>query len=157
MICKYAEIFCWKNVSSFCNAKATHIFSAKGIRILYIESAKTVNEMTLNKLVKLTTFWTTGPSILKYFFVIFPRKQDLTFQWRKFTWNHKCQILFVWTWPNNMVDIIFFADFSPDNSHEKPSRLMIYMKCQDLFSLVVGWCEGVMYLLSPGRPADIGL
>ena len=35
--------------------KATHIFSAKKIRILYIESAKTVNEMTLNKLVKLTT------------------------------------------------------------------------------------------------------
>ena len=22
---------------------------------------------------------------------------------------------------------------------------------------VVGWCEGVMYLVSPGRPADIGL
>ena len=42
-------------------AKATHIFSAKNIRILYIESAKTVNEMTLNKLVKLTMFWTTGP------------------------------------------------------------------------------------------------
>ena len=41
--------FCWKNVSS---AKATHIFSAKNIRILYIESAKTVNEMTLNELVK---------------------------------------------------------------------------------------------------------
>ena len=61
MICKYAEIFCWKNVSSFCSAKATHIFSAKNIRILYIESAKTVNEMTLNKLVKLTMLWTTGP------------------------------------------------------------------------------------------------
>ena len=40
---------------------ATHIFSAKIIRILYIESAKTVNEMTLNELVKLTTLWTTGP------------------------------------------------------------------------------------------------
>ena len=63
MICKYAEIFCWKNVSSFCSAKATHIFSAKNIRILYIESAKTVNEMTLNELVKLTTLWTTGPWI----------------------------------------------------------------------------------------------
>ena len=37
------------------SAKATHIFSAKNIRILYIESAKTVNEMTLNELVKLTT------------------------------------------------------------------------------------------------------
>ena len=66
MIRKYAEIFCWKNVSSFCSAKATHIFSAKNIRILYIESAKTVNKMTLNKLVKLTTLWTTGPSIIFY-------------------------------------------------------------------------------------------
>ena len=63
MICKYAEIFCWKNVSSFCSAKATHIFLAKNFRILYIESAKTVNEMTLNKLIKLTMLWTTGPCI----------------------------------------------------------------------------------------------
>ena len=61
MIRKYAEIFCWKNVSSFCSTKATHIFSAKNIRVLYIESAKTVNEMTLDELVKLTTLWTTGP------------------------------------------------------------------------------------------------
>ena len=38
------------NVSSFCST-----FSAKNIRILYIESAKTVNEMTLNELVKLMT------------------------------------------------------------------------------------------------------
>ena len=57
---------CWnfllkKNVS----AKATHIFSAKNIRILYIEYSKTVNVMTLNKLVKLTTLWTTGPRQLK--------------------------------------------------------------------------------------------
>ena len=63
VIRKYAEIFCWKNVSSFCSAKATHISSAKNIRILYIESAKTVNEMTLNELVKLTTLWTTGPKL----------------------------------------------------------------------------------------------
>ena len=35
-------------MSSFCIAKATHIFSAKNFRKLYIESAKTVNEMTLN-------------------------------------------------------------------------------------------------------------
>ena len=62
MIHVYAKKFCWKNVSSFCIAKATHIFSAKNIIILYIESAKTVNEMTLNELVKLTTLWTTGPS-----------------------------------------------------------------------------------------------
>ena len=66
MIGKYAEIFCWKNVSSFCSAKATHIFSAKNIRILYIESAKTDNEMTLNQLVKLTTLWTTGPRLKEY-------------------------------------------------------------------------------------------
>ena len=55
------KCFAEKNVSSFCIAKATHILSAKNIRILYIESAKTVNEMTLNELVKLTTLWTTGP------------------------------------------------------------------------------------------------
>ena len=48
------DFFAEKNMS----AKATHIFSAKkkkNIRILYIESAKTVNEMTHNELVKLTT------------------------------------------------------------------------------------------------------
>ena len=55
---------CWnfllkKNVSS-CKSYS-HFFSAKNIRILCIESAKTVNEMTLNELVKLTTLWTTGP------------------------------------------------------------------------------------------------
>ena len=65
MICKYAEIFCCENVSSFCTAKATHIFSAKNIRILYIESAKSVNKTNLNELVKLTTLWTTGPCSLR--------------------------------------------------------------------------------------------
>ena len=49
------KVFAEKKLSSFCSAKATHIFSAKNIRILYIESAKTVNEMTLDELVKLTT------------------------------------------------------------------------------------------------------
>ena len=46
VIHKYADFcFGWKNVSSF-----SHFFR-KNIRILYIESAKTVNEMTLNELV----------------------------------------------------------------------------------------------------------
>ena len=40
------------------------VFLAKNIRILCIEPAKTVNEMTLNKLVKLTTLWITGPRYL---------------------------------------------------------------------------------------------
>ena len=75
MIRKYAEIFCWKNVSSFCIAKATHIFSAKNIRILYIESAKTVNEMTLNELVKLTTLWTTGPWLFRLIMVSYRKSK----------------------------------------------------------------------------------
>ena len=49
------KFFAEKNVRSFCSAKATHIFSAKNFRKLYIESAKTVNEITLNELVKLMT------------------------------------------------------------------------------------------------------
>ena len=55
-----------KKVSSFCSAKATHIFSAKNIRMLCIESTKTVNEMTLNELVKLMMLWTTGPRSLAF-------------------------------------------------------------------------------------------
>ena len=57
------KFFAEKNVSSFCSAKAIHMFSAKNVRILYIKSSKTVNEMNLNELVKLTTLWTTGPWI----------------------------------------------------------------------------------------------
>ena len=49
-------------MSGFGNAKATHIFSAKNIIILYIEFAKTVNEMTLNELVKLC-FEQPGPGV----------------------------------------------------------------------------------------------
>ena len=44
--------------------KLLTFFFSKNIRILYIESAKTVNEMTLNELVKLTTLWTTGSRLL---------------------------------------------------------------------------------------------
>ena len=58
------KFFAEKNVSSFCSAKATHIFSAKNFWKLYIESSKIVNEMALNELVKLTMLWTTGPWLL---------------------------------------------------------------------------------------------
>ena len=59
------KFFAEKNVSSFCSAKATHIFSAKNFRILCIESAKTVKEMTLNELVKLTTGPWLGTNIFQ--------------------------------------------------------------------------------------------
>ena len=45
---------------------ATQIFSQK-ISEYCIESAKTINEMTLNELIKLTTLWTTGPRCLKFY------------------------------------------------------------------------------------------
>ena len=51
----------WVAFAEFCSAKATHIFSALNIRILCIESAKRVNEMTLYELVKLTMLWTAVP------------------------------------------------------------------------------------------------
>ena len=109
MIRKYAEIFCWKNVSSFCSAKATHIFAAKNIRILYIESAKTVNEMTLNKLVKLTTLWTTGPWTL-----IFGAGTPLFSK----------RVLFSYYWPllRSLVDINFLLFISP-----KHTSVLTYM------------------------------
>ena len=55
------EFFAEKMWVAFAVQKLPTFFSAKNIRILYTESAKTVNEMTLNELVKLTTLWTTGP------------------------------------------------------------------------------------------------
>ena len=54
--------FAEKNVSSFCIAKATHIFAAKISNILTIENtlATTVNKFFIHELVKLTMLWTTG-------------------------------------------------------------------------------------------------
>ena len=49
------KFFAEKMCVAFAVQKLLTFFSAKNIRILYIESAKTVNEMTLNELVKLTT------------------------------------------------------------------------------------------------------
>ena len=46
---------------AFAVQKLLTFFQQKNISILYIESTKTVNEMTLNELVKLMTIWTTGP------------------------------------------------------------------------------------------------
>ena len=48
-------------MSSFCSAKATHIFSAKNIRILYIEFSKIVKEMTLTSLLSKRCFEQLGP------------------------------------------------------------------------------------------------
>ena len=55
------KFFAEKMWVAFAVQKLLTFFSAKNIRLLYLESAKTVNEMTLNELVKLTTLWTTGP------------------------------------------------------------------------------------------------
>ena len=60
------KFFAEKMWVAFAVQKLLTFFSAKNIRILYIEMAKTVNEMTLYELVKLTTLWTTGPSIFSY-------------------------------------------------------------------------------------------
>ena len=54
---------------------AVHIFSAKNIRILYIESNKIVNQMTLNELVKLKT--QLGPEINGFYFIFFPKMSSI--------------------------------------------------------------------------------
>ena len=55
------KFFAEKMWVAFAVQKLLTFFSAKNIRMLCIESAKTVNEMTLNELVKLMMLWTTGP------------------------------------------------------------------------------------------------
>ena len=58
------KFFAEKMWVAFAVQKLLTFFSAKNIRILYIDSTKTLNEMTLNELVKLTTLWTTGPGFI---------------------------------------------------------------------------------------------
>ena len=65
------KFFAEKMWVAFAVQKLLTFFSAKTIRILYIESAKTVNEMTLNELVKLTTLWTTGPCLFSHDIILF--------------------------------------------------------------------------------------
>ena len=59
------KLFAEKMWVAFAMQNLLTFFQQKS-RILYIESAETVNEMTLNELVKLTTLWTTGPRLLKW-------------------------------------------------------------------------------------------
>ena len=44
--------FCCKNVSSFCNAKATHIFSAKNIYVFAIFQDRNFNVTSANNFIK---------------------------------------------------------------------------------------------------------
>ena len=55
------KFFAEKMWVAFAVQKLLTFFSAKNIKIFCIESAKTVNEMTLNELVKLMTFEQLGP------------------------------------------------------------------------------------------------
>ena len=65
----------------------SHFFS-KNIRILYIESAKTVYETTLNELTKLTTLWTTGPNVFE---------NALATTVNKFVINELVKLTMLWT------------------------------------------------------------
>ena len=55
------KFFAEKMRVAFAVQKLLTFFQQKISEYYNIESAKTVNEMTLNKLVKLTAPWTTGP------------------------------------------------------------------------------------------------
>ena len=54
----YTLISCWKNVSK---CKSYSHFFSKNACELDVVLTRTVNILTTNKLVKLTTLWTTGP------------------------------------------------------------------------------------------------
>ena len=59
------EFFAEKMWVAFAVQKLLTFFQQINNRIMYIESPKTVNEMTFNELVKLTTLWTIGPRMLR--------------------------------------------------------------------------------------------
>ena len=55
---QFSEIFCWKNVSSFCTAKATHIFFSKKYQRICVSFDVTFNESLTNNVV---SFEQLGP------------------------------------------------------------------------------------------------
>ena len=64
------KFFAEKRWVAFAVQKLLTFFQQK-YQNTYIESAKTVNEMTLNEFVKLTTLWTTGPRWFAFCGVLF--------------------------------------------------------------------------------------
>ena len=91
---------CWnfllkKNWVAFAVQKLLTFFSKKYQNIVCIESDKTVNEMTLNELVKLTMLWTTGPWILHLikFWVdgVSPDEMDY---WKTYHWYQHCKLMY---------------------------------------------------------------
>ena len=55
---QYSDMLCWKNVSSFCTAKATHIFSAKKFQHICVSLDVNFNESLTNDIV---SFEQLGP------------------------------------------------------------------------------------------------
>ena len=75
------KFFAEKMWVAFVVQKLLTFFQQKNIRIMYIESAKTVNEMTLNDVVKLMMLWTTGPWSLNmaYMLIFLLKKMRVAF------------------------------------------------------------------------------
>ena len=61
--------FAEKNVSSFCVAKATHIFAAKNNNVFENTLATLFNKFFIKELVTLTMLCRTGPRIKSVFLV----------------------------------------------------------------------------------------
>ena len=140
MIRKYAEIFCWKKL--WVAFAATHIFSAKNIRILYIESAKTVNDITPNELVKLMMLWTTGPwfipiSSVPIWSTILPIFSHLV-------------CYFVNFFPFGLLFCHFFPILS---THTFPFHLLVYFHTYEAYSSSVWWYKCILYILY-GKPGN---
>ena len=55
---QYSDIFCWKNVSSFCTAKATHIFFSKKFQHICVRPDVNFNESLTNNII---SFEQLGP------------------------------------------------------------------------------------------------
>ena len=72
------KFFAEKMCVAFAVQKLLTFFQQKISEILCIESTKTVNEMTLNELVKLTMRWTTGPWCFMFLSTLFKSYWDDT-------------------------------------------------------------------------------
>ena len=115
-------------MGSFCSAKATHIFSAKNIRIFYIESAKTVNEMTLNELVKLTMLWTTGLWFFAHYSVSFRTIKQISMKCN-ITRFLSCSLVLGWKGQILALSFVHYSIIHTSEWISTKSNFLCLLKC----------------------------
>ena len=109
---------------SFCNAKASLIFSTKNISVFGYKAAKHLTSWPLNELVKLTMLWTTVPCFYgrKFYFTVMGQTRCQLFRSKVSQWWQVCDSILLDTWQ-------YIAGYTVANFCHYPVRRLAIFQC----------------------------